>query len=158
MHLRDAVCPPPHLPAVARVAVTVAVLTTIVVAGAFVSLRRTMHLCFTEQAPAGMPTIDIPIPSIEAAVATADELALVQREVRGYAFEAFPSWAASHPDRACPDRLLQLNVYDPSLHAVDPWGTPYQFLCGEQHGVSGARVRSAGPDRVFDTPDDLASH
>ncbi len=35
----------------------------------------------------------------------------------------------------------------------DPWGTPYLY------SVEGVRpfIRSAGPDRVFDTPDDVSS-
>lgn len=36
----------------------------------------------------------------------------------------------------------------------DPWGTPYRYVMDE-HGRGIAELRSAGPDRVFDTADDV---
>jgi hypothetical protein len=52
--------------------------------------------------------------------------------------------------------LLELNYYDAALHAVDPWGTPYQLICGADYGP--LSVRSAGADRAFETADDLSSN
>jgi len=107
------------------------------------------------------PEATIRIPSIAAArlpVAEAQpaDVALVKRELAAYAYEAFPAWAASNPERECPRHLLELNRFNPTLHAVDPWGTPYQFACGRQYAI-GLWTRSAGPDGVFDTADDLSS-
>ena len=130
MLLRDAVCPPPHLPAVVRVAGAVAVLTAFVIVGAVIVCgdRRQMRV-FPEPPP--------------------DRIA--RNELAAYV-KAYPAWVIAHPDRVCPDRLRELNDYLPML---DPWGMPYQFLCGAQHGVAGLKMRSAGPDRTFDTTDDL---
>lgn len=41
------------------------------------------------------------------------------------------------------------------LPVSDPWGTPYRM----EHAPDGSlRTRSAGPDRVFDSTDDVFSH
>jgi hypothetical protein len=107
----------------------------------------------------GVPTITIenvvamPPPS----EATPEQLGLARYELFAYAEIAYAKWKEA-TNRTCPDRLLQLNAWLPSLHAVDPWGRPYQFLCGAQHGVTGIRLRSAGPDHLFDTDDDLSRH
>ena len=47
----------------------------------------------------------------------------------------------------------------PSLNAkgelIDPWGTPYFF-----HQISGddMEIRSAGPDKIMGTSDDIVEH
>lgn len=74
-----------------------------------------------------------------------------------YAHRGYPAWVAANPDRACPARLAELDAYVGRRDTIDPWGTTYQFLCGRQHGVVGLRVRSAGPDRQFDSADDVES-
>jgi hypothetical protein len=38
---------------------------------------------------------------------------------------------------------------------VDPWGTPYFF---HQISSSDTEVRSAGPDRIMHTSDDIVIH
>ena len=160
MLLRDAVCPPPHPPLVVRIAITMSVLLAITVGGTFFVCTR------FQPKDADIPMLDattfrdtgsasfrhLPV------VATPEELQLARTELSAYAFEAFPAWLVTNPHRECPDRLIEVNRHLPALHAVDPWGTPYQFLCGAQHGVGGLHARSAGPDRMFDTTDDLASH
>ena len=155
MLLRDAVHPPTvlHLlPTPTFAAMVLGGLLLVAVVDA-----REVRACFRSRPP------DVPMLALASfqrapVIATHGELELAKREVAAYAFEAFPRWALNNVDRACPDRLLELNREMPSLHAVDPWGTPYQFLCGAQHRVTGLRVRSAGPDHRFETPDDLASH
>jgi hypothetical protein len=91
---------------------------------------------------------------------TKQELDRTKLTVEKYAYEAFASWAASHPDKACPDRLDELNAYMNTEDSKDPWGTPYKMLCGStapaaaRHGIG---VLSAGPDQKFDTDDDIRS-
>lgn len=75
--------------------------------------------------------------------------------VRKYAYEAFPQWAQIHHEEACPNTVDELSVFvdgDPR----DPWGTELELRCGA--GIRGAYVRSAGPDRTFDTADDITSN
>ena len=146
--LRDAVLPPQLL----RLLPTPAFAAMV--------LGGTLVVLLDDPPPPTPPPLGIPILDVASfrRLPTPDELALAERELAAYAFEAFPRWALTNFDRMCPDRLLEINREMPSLHAVDPWGTPYQFLCGAQHRVTGLRARSAGPDHKFDTPDDLASH
>ena len=47
-----------------------------------------------------------------------------------YAKEAYPSWAASHPDRECPDQLEDLNEYMNGNDTNDSWGHPFRMMCG----------------------------
>ena len=154
MLLRDAVSPLPDRTFARRVGITTAITTAMILGGMLYVLGKPR----VDRQPT--PRATIRIPSIEAARLPAEmhpaERALVKRELARYAFEAFPAWAASDPERECPRHLLELNRFDPTLHAVDPWGTPYQFVCGRQYQV-GLSTRSAGPDRAFDTADDLSS-
>src|SRR5215468_8862693 len=46
---------------------------------------------------------------------------IARATVKKYAFEAYPSWAAAHPDKQCPDRLEDLNEYMNNKDAKDPW-------------------------------------
>jgi len=102
-----------------------------------------------------VPTIQIPSVSGTDVRTVAHDLA--RAELAAYAFDAYPAWRARAGDRDCPERLLDVNRMRPALHAVDPWGTPYQFLCGRPYGLTGIVVRTAGPDRAFDTTDDLST-
>jgi hypothetical protein len=80
--------------------------------------------------------------------------------VKKYAFEAFPSWVAMNPDRACPRSLRELDPYMGHHEAKDPFGNAYYFACGEHalpKGVRGMWVVSAGEDGVFGTADDARS-
>lgn len=38
---------------------------------------------------------------------------------------------------------------------IDPWGTPYRYLGGGKDHLIPGYITSAGPDGLFDTPDDL---
>lgn len=149
MLLRDAVAPQPDLRSARRVGIAVGITTALVFGGGAAAALNADRPPppVVEQLPAVMPSI-----VFDRAVATEQELALARRELAGYAFETFPQWVAANPARACPQHLLELNFYDPSLHAVDPWGRPYQFACTPR-----LWARSAGPDRMFDTSDDLTS-
>ena len=46
--------------------------------------------------------------------------------VKKYAYEAYPSWASSHPDKSCPEKLEQLNEYMNNKDIKDPWGFEYK--------------------------------
>jgi len=77
-----------------------------------------------------------------------------------YADEAYPSWAAAHPETACPAKLDELNAYMNKEDARDAWGQPLTMLCGSilpPAVRSGIAVVSAGPDGAKGTGDDLRS-
>jgi prepilin-type N-terminal cleavage/methylation domain-containing protein len=76
-----------------------------------------------------------------------------------YANEAFPQWSASHPDKACPDKITDLNEYMNSSDANDSWGRPVKMLCGANlpAGARGLAVMSMGEDGKEGTEDDLKS-
>jgi hypothetical protein len=76
-----------------------------------------------------------------------------------YANEAFPQWSASHPDKACPDKITDLNEYMNASDADDSWGRPIKMLCGTNlpDGARGIAVMSMGEDGKEGTDDDLKS-
>jgi len=75
------------------------------------------------------------------------------------AVEAYPTWAMSHPDKACPDKIDDLAEYLSDKSAlVDPWGHPYRFYCGPSAPPNkGAGAMSLGPDGQEGTADDIKS-
>ncbi|MBA3818735.1 MAG: prepilin-type N-terminal cleavage/methylation domain-containing protein [Deltaproteobacteria bacterium] len=83
-------------------------------------------------------------------------------KVRKFAHEAYPSWAAAHQDKQCPDKLTDLNEYanDQSKEATnDAWGRPLKMTCGPTNapGVKGLGVMSFGEDGQENTSDDIKS-
>ena len=74
------------------------------------------------------------------------------REAKQYAYDAYPSWAAAHPDHDCPSSLGELTDYMNQKGELDPWGRPFQFGCDR-----GLWVRSLGEDGVLGTEDDVRS-
>jgi general secretion pathway protein G len=80
-------------------------------------------------------------------------------KLKKYAFEAYPSWSAAHPDKACPDKLADLNEYMNNDDSNDSWGKPLKMLCGGNlpAGAHGIAVISAGADNKEGTEDDLKS-
>lgn len=74
-------------------------------------------------------------------------------------YEAYPSWSAAHPDRACPDRLAALNEYMNDNDLNDFWGRPLKMFCGTQlpAGANGLGVMSFGEDGREGTADDIDS-
>jgi IPT/TIG domain/Type II secretion system (T2SS), protein G len=89
--------------------------------------------------------------------ASKEDIATVM--VKKYAYEAYPSWAASHPDRMCPDRLQELTEYMSEADVTDPWGQPYRMMCGANlpPGAKGIAVMSSGKDGKEGTVDDIRS-
>lgn len=88
--------------------------------------------------------------------------ATTRTKIREYAFEAFPTWAASHPDKACPNTLAELNEYmrDPNVSDVnDAWGRPMKMMCGAYlpPGAKGIAILSRGQDGKEGTEDDILS-
>jgi hypothetical protein len=147
MLLREAVSPVPDATVARRVALVVTALTAGVFAGAGYAAARN-HVA----PPAEVPTITIA--NDPPAIETPEDMAIVTMEVATYRSLFYERRVMANDGRSCPDRLLELNRFDARLHAVDPWGTPYQFLCGAQYRPT-FQVRSAGADRVFDTEDDV---
>ena len=84
---------------------------------------------------------------------------IARATVKKFAFEAYPSWAAAHPDKSCPDRIEDLNEYMNGKDAKDPWNNPYKMLCGQQlpPGAKGIAVMSSGEDGKDGTTDDVKS-
>jgi len=84
---------------------------------------------------------------------------IAKMTVQKYAFEAYPSWAQAHPDKACPDRLEDLNEYMTNKDTRDPWGGRYRMLCGSNQpaGAKGLAVVSPGEDGKEGTADDIKS-
>jgi hypothetical protein len=80
-------------------------------------------------------------------------------KLKKYAFEAYPSWSASHPDKACPDKLADLNEYMNGDDSNDAWAKPIKMLCGPTlpPGARGLVVISSGPDMKEGTEDDIRS-
>ncbi|TMQ11842.1 MAG: prepilin-type N-terminal cleavage/methylation domain-containing protein [Deltaproteobacteria bacterium] len=76
-----------------------------------------------------------------------------------YANEAFPQWAAAHPDKGCPDKLTDLNDFMNSNDANDAWGRPIKMMCGASlpPGVKGLATLSMGEDGKEGTEDDVKS-
>lgn len=76
-----------------------------------------------------------------------------------YANEAFPQWSASHPDKACPDKITDLNEYMNSSDANDSWGRPIKMFCGANlpAGAKAIAVMSMGEDGKEGTDDDIRS-
>ncbi len=73
-------------------------------------------------------------------------------EVRGIHPTA-ENYRFHHPSEACPtlEKLRVEQEISGSTELTDPWGTPYRVTCTDAAVVVG----SAGPDRTFDTPDDI---
>ena len=80
-------------------------------------------------------------------------------KVQKYAFEAYPSWSAAHPDKGCPDKLEDLNEYMNNKDIKDPWGGQYKMFCGANlpAGAKGLAVSSPGEDGKEGTADDVKS-
>lgn len=78
---------------------------------------------------------------------------------RKYAFEAYPQWAAAHPDKECPASIAELAAYLEPSHKKDPWDAVYIMACGPNapKGVPGMAVLSSGPDGKPGTADDITS-
>jgi len=76
-----------------------------------------------------------------------------------YANEAYPQWSANHPDKQCPEKLMDLNEQMNSKDINDSWGRPIKMFCGPNlpPGVKGLGVMSAGEDGKEGTEDDLKS-
>ena len=70
-----------------------------------------------------------------------------------------PAVVAAHPDKACPDKLEDLNEYMNNKDIKDPWGSQYKMLCGQNlpAGAKGLAVMSAGEDSKEGTADDIKS-
>ena len=84
---------------------------------------------------------------------------IAQLAVKQYAFDAYPSWSAANPTKACPGAITELNEYMNAKDAKDPWGGEYQMLCGGElpAGAKGIAIFSPGPDGKPNTEDDVKS-
>jgi general secretion pathway protein G len=84
---------------------------------------------------------------------------IAKATAKDIAFQAYGHWSAVHQNKACPDSITDLAefVNDPKM--LDPWGNPYQFMCGPTmpQGMKGVLVISAGEDGKFNTADDIKS-
>jgi general secretion pathway protein G len=80
-------------------------------------------------------------------------------KLKKYAYEAYPSWSAAHPDKACPANISDLNEYMNGNDSNDSWGRPIKMMCGASlpAGAKGIALVSAGEDGKDGTEDDLKS-
>ena len=84
---------------------------------------------------------------------------ITKLKLKKYAFEAYPSWSAAHPDKGCPEKLADLNEYMNNEDSNDAWGKPLKMMCGQTlpPGARGIAVMSSGEDGKEGTADDLKS-
>ena len=84
---------------------------------------------------------------------------IAKATVTKFAYEAYPSWSAAHPDKSCPDKLEDLNEYMNNKDIKDPWGGQFKMLCGQNlpAGAKGIAVMSPGEDGKEGTGDDIKS-
>jgi len=82
-----------------------------------------------------------------------------KKVVQKYAYEAFPQWAVSHPDTACPAKIAELDEFMVAAETKDPWGHVYVMYCGATlpKGAKVVAVMSIGPDGKAGTADDIKS-
>ncbi|MGE0546850.1 MAG: prepilin-type N-terminal cleavage/methylation domain-containing protein [Kofleriaceae bacterium] len=78
-------------------------------------------------------------------------------EMQKYAYEAYPQWAQSNPQKSCPESLSALSEFMDKQNTKDPWGTEYKMFCGANlpAGAKGLAVMSFGEDLKEGTEDDL---
>jgi hypothetical protein len=86
---------------------------------------------------------------------------VARAQARELASSAFMQWKAkSRGMSSCPVSIDALLEYTNMNDANDPWGTPFELLCGAsapRNAPGGVGVRSAGPDRKTGTDDDVHS-
>ncbi len=84
---------------------------------------------------------------------------LARLAVMNYAESAYPMWASQHADKACPDKITDLDEFMNGREQVDPWGHAFRMQCGGTlpAGAKGIAISSDGPDGVPDTADDVRS-
>ena len=82
---------------------------------------------------------------------------IARSTVTKYAYEAWPSWAASHPEARCPKDLADLNEWMNNKDIRDPWRRDYRWKCSFDGRTTTLVVESAGPDARFGTDDDIGS-
>lgn len=65
------------------------------------------------------------------------------------------AFVITHDDQDCPtpEQLSSDGLLSHRSNIEDPWGTPYRIQCEPSYAIA----RSAGPDRTFDTGDDVRS-
>jgi hypothetical protein len=84
---------------------------------------------------------------------------LAKLTVKKLANEAFPQWLSSHPGKACPEKIEDLNELMNNKDTNDPWGNPYRMLCPPSlpPGAKGIAILSSGLDGKEGTSDDIRS-
>lgn len=84
---------------------------------------------------------------------------ITKLKLKKYAYEAYPSWSAAHPDKACPGTISELNEYMNGNDSNDAWGRPIKLMCGASlpAGAKGIALSSSGEDGKDGTEDDLKS-
>ena len=59
---------------------------------------------------------------------------ITKLKLKKYAYEAYPSWSAAHPDKACPGAISELNEYMNGNDSNDSWGRPDVYRAPGQRG------------------------
>jgi prepilin-type N-terminal cleavage/methylation domain-containing protein len=86
---------------------------------------------------------------------------ITKLKLKKYAYEAYPAWAAAHPDKQCPANISDLNEFmNDEKNSNDAWEHPIKMMCGPNMPAGargGLAVMSAGEDGKEGTEDDLKS-
>jgi len=139
-----------------------------------ISLLRRRHSASLRTAQRGLTLLEIMIviailglivrlvlPRLFGPKSKADE-DIAKLAVDQWAFKDVPMWQALNPGKGCPESLAAVAQALNNGQAetpTDPWGTPYELLCGANlpPGASGLAVMSYGLDKKKGTEDDIKS-
>ena len=69
---------------------------------------------------------------------------ITKLKLKKYAYEAYPSWSAAHPDKACPGNISELNEYMNGNDSNDAWGRPIRMMCASAGAPLCRRYSSRG--------------
>lgn len=86
------------------------------------------------------------------------ELSMLKTVLQNYrrAFGEYPAGDSAAIIQALSgDNLRKIKFMAPKGELLDPWGMPYQFTTNDKAGA--LEIRSAGPDHLFWTQDDVRS-
>ncbi len=98
-----------------------------------------------------------PVPATAATPSTPREEGSPRTATNMHAvLKAFSKWATGNAGKPCPS-ISSFGLLLDAAEVFDAWGTQLRVTCTQQPRTQRIGVLSAGPDRNFGTPDDIAS-
>lgn len=80
---------------------------------------------------------------------------LAQDDVKAIAYQSFIEWSMQNPRGSCPGDIQELTRLSSDR---DPWGMQFRLNCEPTATeMVNIRIVSAGPDKRFDTQDDISA-